>query len=105
MKRCFGTASYFLPVKPDLHLKSLKIRAIIKGKRNVSAAYFQTGDGILANILDYLDWRGDVPFSADPFNEIDGLILSQLCYVNLDGAVSDSFDEEVSIPDAFRRPH
>ena len=62
-----------------------------------------TGGGILANILDYLDWRGDVPFSADPFNEIDGLILSQLCYVNLDGAVSDSFDEEISIPDAYRR--
>lgn len=62
-----------------------------------------TGDGILANILDYLDWRGDVPFSADPFNEIDGLILSQFCYVNLDGVVSDSIEEMITIPDAFRR--
>lgn len=61
------------------------------------------GGGILANILDYLDWRGDVPFSADPFNEIDGMILSQLCYVHLGEVVSESFSEEVSIPDAYRR--
>ncbi|WP_297959913.1 Mbeg1-like protein [uncultured Ruminococcus sp.] len=57
----------------------------------------------LANILDYLDWRGDVPFSADPFNEIDGMILSQFCYVILDGVVSDKFDEEISFADAYRR--
>ena len=62
-----------------------------------------TGGDILANILDYLDWRGDVPFTADPFNEIDGLILSQFCYVPLEGVVSASFSEHISIPDAFRR--
>ena len=32
----------------------------------------------MANILDYLDWRGDLPFRADPFNEIDNYICSQL---------------------------
>ena len=62
-----------------------------------------TGGNILANILDYLDWRGDVPFSADPFNEIDGSILSQFCYIPLEGAVSDSFTEEITIPDAYKR--
>ena len=30
----------------------------------------------MADMLDYLDWRGDIPFSADPFNEVDSLILS-----------------------------
>lgn len=29
--------------------------------------------------------------------------MSQLCYVNLEGAVSESFDEEITIPDAYRR--
>ena len=62
-----------------------------------------TGGDILANILDYLDWRGDVPFSADPFNEIDGLVLSQFCYVPLEGVVSDSFNEHISFADAFRK--
>ena len=30
------------------------------------------------------------------------MILSQLCYVNLEGVVPESFDEEISIPDAYR---
>ena len=36
----------------------------------------------MGNILDYLDWRGDIPFSVDPFNEVDNLLLSELAYVN-----------------------
>ncbi|EWM52505.1 Mbeg1-like protein [Ruminococcus flavefaciens] len=44
-----------------------------------------------------------MPFSADPFNEVDGLVLSQFCYIPLEGVVSESFDEEISIPDAFRK--
>ena len=27
------------------------------------------------DIFDYLAWRADVPFSVDPFNEVDNLIL------------------------------
>ena len=36
---------------------------------------------VMANILDYLKWRGDIPFTMIPFNEIDGLILSELSYI------------------------
>ncbi|WP_051536428.1 Mbeg1-like protein [Ruminococcus flavefaciens] len=50
-----------------------------------------------------MDWRGDVPFSADPFNEVDGLILSQFCYVILDGVVPESFNESVSFAEAYRK--
>lgn len=32
----------------------------------------------MSNILDYIAWRGDLPFSAVPVNEVDGLILAQL---------------------------
>jgi len=32
----------------------------------------------MANILDYLDWRGDIPFSVSPFNEVDSYILCVL---------------------------
>ncbi len=56
----------------------------------------------MANILDYLEWRGDVPFSADPFNEIDGFILSQCCYVPLEGVVSGSFSKNIAIHEAYR---
>lgn len=34
------------------------------------------------NIFDYLTWRGDVPFSIDPFNEVDNLVLCQLAYTD-----------------------
>lgn len=36
----------------------------------------------MANINEYLDWRGDVPFSIDPFNDVDNLILSELAYTD-----------------------
>lgn len=42
----------------------------------------------MSNVLDYLRWRGDLPLSIDPFNEVDGLILSQLSYIAFDPALS-----------------
>ncbi len=39
------------------------------------------------NIIDYLDWRGDLSFEADPLNEVDSLILSTLTYIEYDGLV------------------
>lgn len=39
----------------------------------------------MANINDYLLWRGDIPFSASfPFNEIDSMILSRISYLLFD---------------------
>ena len=41
----------------------------------------------MANIMDYLDWRGDLPLSVSPFNEVDGLILAELSFINFEGIV------------------
>ena len=41
----------------------------------------------MANLFDYLQWRGDVPFQADPFNEVDNLVLCELAYTDFDGIV------------------
>ena len=35
----------------------------------------------MSNLMDYLDWRGDLTFREAPFNEVDNLILAQLVYV------------------------
>ena len=35
----------------------------------------------MPNIFDYLIWRGDLSFSAAPFNEVDNLILSMLSFI------------------------
>lgn len=41
----------------------------------------------MANIVDYLKWRGDLTFAQSPFNDVDNLILSEIAYVDLDGIV------------------
>lgn len=46
----------------------------------------------MADLFDYLKWRGDVPFTADPFNEVDNLVLAELAYAHFDGVMTDSFD-------------
>ena len=47
----------------------------------------------MANIFDYLMWRGDVPFDADPFNEVDNLVLAELSYTFFEGLVPDDGTE------------
>jgi hypothetical protein len=41
----------------------------------------------MQNILDYLDWRGDITFEQDGLNEVDNLILSSLAYLEFGGIV------------------
>ena len=49
----------------------------------------------MADLISYLDWRGDVPFSVDPFNEVDNIILAQMAYTDLEGVMTQ--DEELPI--------
>jgi len=42
----------------------------------------------MANMLDYLDWRGDLPVAADGWNAVDALILANFCYNELSDLVS-----------------
>ena len=40
----------------------------------------------MANMTDYLAWRGDIPISGiAPWNCIDALLMSSLCYLNFHG--------------------
>ena len=39
----------------------------------------------MANLIDYLVWRGDIPFSVSPWNEVDGLLCAVLSYLNFHG--------------------
>ena len=55
----------------------------------------------MANILDYIEWRGDLPFNQSPFNEIDNLILSRVSYFSFDEIISDG--EEITIKEAYKR--
>ena len=57
----------------------------------------------MANILDYLIWRGDLTLAERPFNEVDNLILSELCYLDFAGVVEDSFDGGICLREAAER--
>lgn len=48
----------------------------------------------MANINEYICWRGDLDFEQSPFNEVDGLILAYLAYVAFDGIVTSPWEED-----------
>lgn len=59
----------------------------------------------MGNILDYIDWRGDILMEQSGFNPIDGLILSQLAYVTFDGIVKKGFAAPMKLSKAAKRFH
>lgn len=50
----------------------------------------------MPNMSSYLDWRGDVPLDASPFNVVDNMILSELAYVDM-GPVADDVSGELGL--------
>ena len=38
-------------------------------------------------VFDYVNWRGDLSFGQDPFNEVDSVILSMVCFLDFSGIV------------------
>ncbi len=42
----------------------------------------------MANMQDYLVWRGEFSFEITPWNEIDALLTATLCYLNFHGVKS-----------------
>ena len=56
----------------------------------------------MANILDYLEWRGDLTLAERPFNEVDNLLLAELSYLDFGGLVSASFSDGVTLREAMR---
>ena len=57
----------------------------------------------MANMLDYLAWRGDLPVDRDPLNENDRLIFSQLAYVAFDRLVPSGYGDSVALGEAASR--
>ena len=48
----------------------------------------------MANIIDYVQWRGDIPLAQLPFGEIDALILSYLSYMPFAGILNSGMQGE-----------
>ena len=54
----------------------------------------------MADMFDYLAWRGDLPFSQVPPGPADALIFSALSYISLDGIVPETPHEWVRLENA-----
>ena len=57
----------------------------------------------MATVLDYLDWRGDLPFPSAPFCEVDNLILSLLAYFDFSGPEFSSDGQPLVLREAAER--
>ena len=56
----------------------------------------------MANMLDYILWRGDLSFRERPLNEVDNLIFCEFGYAKWDGLLPDEGSGEVLfLRDAF----
>ena len=58
----------------------------------------------MADLFDYLDWRGDLPFETVGVGPADALIFSALSYIHYDGLVPQGFRNPVPlevVADAF----
>jgi hypothetical protein len=54
----------------------------------------------MANMLDYLDWRGDLTLAERPFGEVDNLLLAELSYLDFGGVAPEAFGSGVSLREA-----
>ena len=57
----------------------------------------------MATIMDYIAWRGDLPFSSSEFSDVDALIFTQLSYIDFSGAVSSGMKECVTLKQAAKK--
>lgn len=57
----------------------------------------------MGNLLDYLAWRGDLPFSRDPFNSIDACLLSSLSYIDFTDIVPGKGKGKITMREASKQ--
>ena len=55
----------------------------------------------MSNIIDYIEWRGDLSFTSSKFNEIDNLVLSRVSYFPFENLIQDG--ETITLNEAYQR--
>ncbi|MCF0132991.1 MAG: DUF2974 domain-containing protein [Blautia sp.] len=58
----------------------------------------------MADLIEYVRWRGDLSFRERPFNDVDNLIFSQIVYHSFDGIVPGTDTKgKISIKEAVKQ--
>ena len=69
---------------------------------------YRKGVKPMADLFDYLQWRGDLSFRQSPANRVDALIFSALSYISFGGSVENRPEVPILLKDAadefFRLP-
>jgi hypothetical protein len=55
----------------------------------------------MADLFDYMAWRGDISFDYSPFNEVDSLIFSQLSYLDFTNIIPESFKNKITVSETW----
>ena len=56
----------------------------------------------MANVIDYLQWRGDLTFAQSSLNEVDSVLFVFLSYFDLEGIIpTDPENESISLKEAI----
>lgn len=50
-----------------------------------------------SNVFDYLKWRGDLPLTRDPLNEVDNLILSMISFIDFSSLIGGVDDHNMTM--------
>ena len=65
--------------------------------------HIQEGKGLrVANIVEYLTWRGDIEVTERPFNDVDNLILSTISYLDFTGIVPPAGEGSITLGEACK---
>ncbi len=56
----------------------------------------------MANLFDYLEWRGDITFDNSPVNEVDCLMFSWVSYVDFKNIVPEEFAHGITLKKASK---
>ncbi len=56
----------------------------------------------MANLFDYLTWRGDLSFTQDGVNPVDALIFSALAYISYGSSAGESPNQPVTLKEAAK---
>ena len=55
----------------------------------------------MANVFDYIKWRGDLTFEQSPLNEIDALIFCEISYIFFSNIFVNENDEKLNVSSGY----
>jgi len=56
----------------------------------------------MADLTDYVSWRGDLSFEVSPFCNVDALVLTALSYLNLKDCVPETLKESATLEEVWK---